>query len=108
MEKHVLTSEEFLNESMKQKVIDLYAKFYPKMKDDIDKWVKSKPSSMFTDKNEKFGLKIGDTITFKGGYNNDILFSSKIWAFDAKDGEAYVYWDSYWYTVDLEKNLVQK
>lgn len=36
----------------------------------------------FTDKNNDFGLKIGDVITFIGGHNKQFAFTSEIFAFD--------------------------
>ena len=59
----------------------------------------------FTSKNEKYNLKIGDTITFKNGY--DIPMSTKTIAFNAENGNPYVFWDCYWVDLDLEKRLLK-
>ena len=59
----------------------------------------------FTGKNEKYNLKVGDIITFKNGY--DIPMSTKIIAFNAETGNAYLHWDCYWVDLDLEKRLVK-
>lgn len=55
----------------------------------------------FSDSNEKLNLKTGDVITFVGGYNDDIEFTSEVLGFDA-DGFAFVLWDCYWFGVNLE------
>lgn len=51
-------------------------------------------------------FRVGDTIQFIGGYNNDILFTSKITGFD-NDGGIYVVWDCYWFPIrDEEKRQI--
>lgn len=62
-------------------------------------------ANKFTNKNEKYNLKIGDIITFKNGY--DIPMSTKIIAFNAETGNPYMYWDCYWVDLDLEKRLLK-
>ena len=62
--------------------------------------MKAKGESVFSDENEKYGLKTGDVIQFIAGYNDDIKYTTKILGFD-KDGDAYVLWDSYWFPVKL-------
>lgn len=47
-------------------------------------------------------FKVGQTITFFTGYNNDILASATIKAIDVND--IYVYNDSYWYPIQDDKN----
>lgn len=42
-------------------------------------------------------LKINDVISFWGGYNNDIRYTSKILGF-SEDG-IYVLWDCYWFQI---------
>jgi len=51
-----------------------------------------------TSNHSKF--KIGDVIQFYGGYNNNILFQSKITGFD-KNGGIYVLWDCYWFPINM-------
>lgn len=70
----------------------------------MNNWLEANANS-FTGKNEKFKLKIGDIITFKNGYN--IPMSTKIIAFNAETGNAYLYWDCYWVALDLEKRLLK-
>lgn len=70
----------------------------------MNNWVQANAHS-FTGKNEKFNLKIGDIITFKNG--NDIPMSTKIIAFNAETGNTYLYWDCYWFALDLEKRLLK-
>ena len=85
---------------------NLIEKYYTNYKDKIDKWLKEYPNS-FVFENKEFNLKVGDVITFIGGYNSDIKFISKIFAFDSKTGNAYVYWDCYWVGLDLKERLVK-
>ena len=70
----------------------------------MNTWLEANAHS-FTGKNEKFNLKIGDIITFKNGY--DIPMSTKIIAFNAETGNAYLYWDCYWVALDLDKRLLK-
>lgn len=46
-------------------------------------------------------FKIGEIISFWGGYNNDIRYKSFITGF-GKDGEIYVLWDCYWFPIKDE------
>ena len=43
-------------------------------------------------------FKVGDIIEFFGGYNGDIRYRAEILGFD-KDGDIYLYWDSYWFPI---------
>ena len=70
----------------------------------INNWLQAN-ADKFINKNEKYKLKIGDVITFKNGY--DIPMSSKIIAFNAENGNPYMYWDCYWVDLDLEKLLIK-
>lgn len=70
----------------------------------MNNWLEANAHS-FTCKNEKFNLKIGDIISFKNG--NDIPMSTKIIAFNAETGNAYLYWNCYWFAIDLEKRLLK-
>lgn len=70
----------------------------------MNNWLQEKANN-FKGKNEKFNLKVGDIIAFKNGY--DVPMSTKIIAFNAKTGNAYVYWDCYWVDLDLEKRLLK-
>lgn len=51
------------------------------------------------EKHPKF--KIGQIISFYGGYNADILYKTKIKGFD-KDENIYVLWDCYWFPIKDE------
>jgi hypothetical protein len=48
------------------------------------------------DKHPKF--KVGQTISFMSGYNDDINYVTKIIGFD-DDKNIYVYWDCYWFPI---------
>lgn len=53
-------------------------------------------------------LKTGDTITFLGGFNKDIMYKSEIFGFSIK-GIIYVVWDCYWFGIsNSEDRLIQK
>lgn len=54
------------------------------------------------DTNEEIGLKTGDVVSFWGGYNGDIRFVSEILGFNS-NGDAYMFWDCYWFGIDLQK-----
>tara|TARA_R110000868_G_C10882398_1_gene763056 strand:+ start:435 stop:695 length:261 start_codon:yes stop_codon:yes gene_type:complete len=49
---------------------------------------------------------IGDIITFYGGYNEDILYKTKILGFDINE-DIYVLWDCYWFPIkdELKRNI---
>jgi hypothetical protein len=83
----------------------LECKFFNENKEKADSWVLTQKN--ITNKNEKFNLKVNDTITFMGGYNRDIIYTSKIFAFNSENGNAYVYWDCYWFDLNLEERLVK-
>jgi hypothetical protein len=70
----------------------------------MNNWLEAN-AHRFTNRNEKYKLKVGDVITFKNGY--DIPMSTKIIAFNAETGNAYMYWSCYWVELDLEKVLVK-
>ena len=53
-------------------------------------------------KSEHPKFKKGQVIQFIGGYNSDILFTSRITGFDS-DGDIYVLWDCYWFPIRDEK-----
>lgn len=50
--------------------------------------------------------KVGQEVTFLGGYNKDIIYTSKIFAFCKETGKAYVYWDCYWFSIELKERQV--
>ena len=60
-----------------------------------------------SNENKELGLKVGDTILFIAGYNNDIEYKSNIVGFD-ENSNAYLFWDCYWFAKDLKKCLVKK
>lgn len=55
---------------------------------------------IYTDQHPDF--KIGDSISFWSGYNNDIRYTSEILGFDT-DGDIYVLWDCYWSPISNNK-----
>lgn len=67
---------------------------------------KEKTKNPVVDVNKEFNLKTGDIIEFKNGY--DIPMSTEILGFDSSDGEAYLLWDCYWFTLNLKKRFVKK
>lgn len=71
----------------------------------INNWLQAN-ADKFTYKNEKYNPKSGDIITFKNG--EDIPMRSKIIAFNAENGNAYVFWDCFWVDLDLEKRLIKQ
>ena len=60
-----------------------------------------------TDKNEALDLKIGDVVEFWAGFHGDIRYRTKILGFDV-DGKAFMYWDCYWFPVDLLQREYKK
>lgn len=70
----------------------------------MNNWLASNSHS-FTNKNKKFNLKVGDVITFKNGY--DIPMMTKIIAFNSETGNPYMYWECYWFELDLGKRLLK-
>lgn len=68
---------------------------------------KLKERNNFSEENKSLNLKIGDVVTFIGGYDNDIEFTSEILGFTS-EGKAFVLWDCFWLDIDLierRKNL---
>lgn len=68
---------------------------------------KLKERNNFSEENKSLNLKIGDVVTFMGGYDNDIEFTSEILGFTS-EGKAFVLWDCFWLDIDLierRKNL---
>ena len=61
--------------------------------------------NFFSEKNKEFGLKMGDIILFKNGY--DIEMISEILGFD-EEGRAYMFWDCFWFSIDLKTRLISK
>lgn len=60
--------------------------------------------SGFSNVNESLGLKTGDVILFKNGY--DLPMISKILGFD-KDGQAFMLWECYWAPIRLSNRLIK-
>lgn len=56
----------------------------------------------FKEQNSELDLKVNDTISFIGGYDNNIRYTTKILGFD-KDNKAFVAWDCYWFPIDLNE-----
>lgn len=61
----------------------------------------------FTDVNEELNLKTGDTITFIGGYDSDILYLSEILGFNSQ-GHAFILWDCFWLDIELKERDYKK
>lgn len=59
-------------------------------------WMKTNLDEGFYE-NEEF--KVGDQISFYGGYHGDIHYSSKIIGIDT-NGWLYLIWDCYWFPID--------
>lgn len=60
----------------------------------------------FTNTNNELNLKTGDIVSYISGYNDDIIYTSKILGFDS-DGKAFILKDSYWFAIDLSKTMVE-
>lgn len=58
-----------------------------------------------SDTNDKFNLKVGDKILFLNGYGIPMI--TEILGFD-EEGQAYLLWDCYWFTIPLETRLIKK
>ena len=56
--------------------------------------------------NKEAGVKVGDLVTFMGGYNSDIIYTTEVLGFD-EDGDLIVLWDCYWFAVKPER-LIKK
>lgn len=57
--------------------------------------------------NKNPDFKVGQIITFYGGYNGDILYKTKIIGFI--DNDIYLYWDCYWFPIqNNEKRKIIK
>jgi len=100
-----ITEQPFCQTSVMRGAFNLLSK--PLHKSTIERmnnWLQAN-ADKFTNKNEKYNLKVGDIITFKNGY--DIPMSTKIIAFNAENGNPYMYWDCYWVDLDLEKRLLK-
>lgn len=57
------------------------------------------------DTNEKHGLKTGDVILFRNGY--DVEMITEILGFD-DDGKAFMLWDCFWAPIDMDERLIRK
>lgn len=84
---------------MKNIEINLNEKYTKNDKIRFTKSLKSKFKNII-DKHPKF--KVGDVISFWGGFNDDIRYTSTILCFDT-DGDIYVLWDCYWFPIKDEK-----
>lgn len=76
-------------------------KQYEYLENQINDW-KNKHKEDFISENINYDLKEGDLISFYGGFNRDILFISKIFAIDKNQKYIYVYWDCFWFHLNLE------
>lgn len=85
-------------------MIDLVEKYKESLMPEINKWLEDHANEL-TDKNEN-NLKAGDTIEFLNGYK--IPMRTKITAFCKNTGKAYLYWDCYWYAIDLDTRLIKQ
>lgn len=79
----------------------LYEETILKMKE----WLERNKNQL-TDTNEIFDLRVDDEILFKNGY--DVPMRTKITAFGANTNEAYLYWDCYWFPIDLNTRFIIK
>lgn len=52
--------------------------------------------------NAEIGVKVGDLVTFIGGYNSDIIYTTEVLGFD-EDKDLIVLWDCYWFAVKAER-----
>ena len=87
--------------------IDLLAKYnandyHTDYEAEFKNWAE-KHNRTIAQENKTIGLKAGDVVEFTSGHNDNIRYKTRILGFDLKDGEAYMLWDCYWFTVDLVK-----
>lgn len=59
-----------------------------------------------TDKSKEYMLKKGDVILFKNGY--DIHMITEVLGFDETGNNAYLYWDCYWFPLDIGTRLIKR
>ena len=87
--------------------INLLNEVYPGQIADIRaKFTEFKAKQKFiANANYKHDLRTGDIILFKNGY--DVEMTTEILGFD-EEGKAYLLWDCYWYTIDLNERLIKK
>ena len=92
------------NQNIQSKVIDLLSKELDESTiDAMNKWL-DKNKDKISNHNDKHNLKVNDIITFKNGF--DIPMSTKIIGFDIETGNAYLYWDCYWFSINLDERLI--
>lgn len=85
-------------------IVDLLSKYENRyFIEKMESWLKDN-ENIIVNENKKHNLKTGDTIVFYNGYN--IPMRTKIIGFNKKTGEAYLFWDSYWASIDLDKRLI--
>lgn len=70
--------------------------------DKVEKFKAENPEIL----NEGDGFKAGDIVCFISGYNDDIIYTTKV--FGISEGKVYVYWDCYWFGVDIKRRDVKK
>lgn len=71
-------------------------------RDEFNKWKSGENKDSVSDQNEQSGFRIGDIITFTGGMQNNIRYTSEILGF-SPDGRIYVLWDCYWFPIKDEE-----
>jgi hypothetical protein len=89
---------------MKTRVFNLLSSLNEDTVRRMNNWLEEN-AEYFTHENKEYKLKIGDVITFKNGYG--IPMQTKIIAFNSKTGNPYLYWDCYWYELDLKERLLK-
>lgn len=84
-------------------MIDLFnKKRSEEFTEQLNEWI-NKNAHRLSQEHKKLNLKAGDIIVFKNGY--DIPMATKILGFDIETNQAYLFWDCFWTSIDLEKRL---
>jgi hypothetical protein len=77
---------------------------YHDLKDKCLEWLDKQEG--ITDKSKEYMLKKGDIILFKNGYG--IPFITEVLGFDETGLKAYLYWDCYWFPLDIGLRLIKR
>ena len=87
-------------------MIDLITKTDQETTQKALQWIEENLDHGFYENDE---FTVGDEISFMGGFNDDILYKSKIIGIDT-NGWLYLIWDCYWFPIDPtdENRKIQK
>jgi hypothetical protein len=84
--------------------INLMAEYFDEiLLKEMKEWLELNKEKLTTE-NKEYKMKVGDIITFRNAYG--IPMKTKIIAFDKETGNPYLYWDCYWFELDLKTRLL--